>query len=448
MSTTLAILRQRMSEKLGDWFTSTVTTALAAGTTAIDTTLANVEGGNTNGTFESRYIIPTSLANASSQRRVLTYTGSSTTMLVTGGNWTSDGTGKATYELHKIAPAEKTRALNSAARELYPSQFRKIVDRSIVTGNVLPDFNWWTSSSVHKFYSTTNLTSIARTAPTSAIFTHGERYCAKATASAADGYMYLSSFTYPWLLDLQGQSVSAYVWAVPEVLNDAFLTIYTIKNDGTTTQTLSSTTTCAASQPTLLKLENQTLNTDLAEVQLRLRVHTNAKYVYFMSPRLVGKQDVYDYMLPELLQDGSVRQVRLQVTGFSTDKCDDLGLVDWAELFGWKTITMDIGGTNYKGLHIPSYQPQKRRLELTGIAPLEDTLSADTDTMDIDDPKTEAVVAWANMLLYEIRRGVVSSQTTDKYNSELNYWRARAEELKRKHRMIAPPKQIGWTIDG
>lgn len=446
MSTTLAVLRQRMSEDMGDWLSSTVTTALAAGTTVLDTTLANVEGGDITDHFNNQYVLVTSGANSVAagtvvpQRRISDYTANA--LVITGGNWVTDGTVKSTYEIHKINPAEKLRAINSAARELYPTLHRRIIDRSVVTGNVLPDFNWWTTAAAHKFYSTSASAAIARTA-NSTQFTRGERYCAKLTASSTNQYMYIDSDTLPSLLDLQGQSVSLYCWVSTSVEDDAYIRIVTTQADGTT-QTLTSTTTCDDGEEVLLELENQTLNTDLTNVSIQFLVKVSGTVAYFTAPRLIGKKDVYDYLLPELLQDGSVRQVRLQTTGYSTNPCDDIGLVDWAEMFGWKPVTIDIAGTNYKALRIPYYHPHERRLELTGIAPLEDNLSADTDTMDIDDPKTEALTAWANMLVYEQRRGVVSASTTDKYNSELNYWRSRAEELKRKHRMIAPAKQIGW----
>lgn len=439
MSKTLANLRDTLSEGIEDYLHSTVTTALAASTSIVDTALANVTGGTTTDYFLKWWALITSENNAGQNRIVSAYNTTSKTLTVQGNNFTSDGADLATYELHRFNPAEKTRVINQAAKELYSTLFRHLRDRTLVGGNPLPGshFDWWTSASALKFYSTSNAT-LAQTS--TAGLTWGGIYSAKVTVSAANGYMYISSNSYPRLLDLMGKTISFHCYAYPEVADDAFIEIYTIQADGTT-QTLTSTTACPAGKWTLLTLEDQTLNDDLSEVQFRFKVATNSKYAYFDAAWVSGS-DTYELMLPELFQDGILSQVRYQVTGHSDEIADDIGWETPYELiWGWKVRD----DNTYKYLVLPSLYSE-RRLELIGYCPLENTLSSDTDTMTIDDPYTQLLIACATMLLYEHKRSLPSLDSTELYNSEFNRWFGRTEELKRRLRMAKPAFQIGVSL--
>jgi len=446
MSSTLLTLRTRLSENIGDYFSSTVTTAIAASTSVIDTALANVEGGGTTDYFEDWWVYFTSGANIGVKRKVSSYNAGTWTLTVLGGNLTTDSAVKSTYELHQLDPSMKIKAINNAARTLSSDIKRDITELSLVSGNILPDFEWWTDATTHKFWEVTNVT-LARTAGGSAASGRGSRYVAKATASAANGYMYLGGGQYPRLLDLKDTTVSAYVWAYPEVANDAALVIYTLKNDGTTAQTLTSTTTNAAGRWTLLKLENQRINDDLSEFQIRPKVATISKYVYFTQPRITGR-DVYDYMLPERFQNANIRQVRYQLTGSdSISPADDIGYdAQYHEIFGWDIVPQDITGTYYNFLRLP-YPPTKgRHIELNGSADLEDNMSADTDVMNIDDPKSNVLIAQACWELFRQLRGFVTNSANSAYDDEIAYWASEVTRLKKRLTTKITSSPIRWGI--
>ena len=326
-------------------------------------------------------------------------------------------------------------AINNAIREVYPNLYEAIDDQSLITGNILPPFNW-TSTSALQLY-TTSSCSLTKT-------TTGGLYrntpSAKVTASSADGYLYLDSNNYRRLLDLMNQTIDFKCWAYPEVADDAFLTIYTLKADGTT-QTLNSTTSCPATKFTLLSLESQDINDDIVQVQFRLRVHTNAKYIYFDAPRVTGFT-VYEYLLPYDLQFGQVDEVYVQSSGYSDDVCDDLFPSTWERVWGWD-ITND--GT-YKYLRLPYAYSSERRIRLVGRKPL-DTLAADTDTINIDDEGyIQLLLRYAAYLVYEMQADGVGTDDITRYERAAQKQLAKYYELVRAHGQPPPRKFINRSL--
>ena len=242
----------------------------------------------------------------------------------------------------------------------------------------------------------------------------------KVTPASANGYAYLSSDDYPPLLDLKDKTISIYVSAYPVTTDsDAELEIYTVQADGTE-QTLTSTTTNVSGARAILKLEDQTLNDNLEEVQIRLRCVTNGNVVYFGAPRIVVS-GIYDYMLPELFQEGGVAWVRRQISGSDWEKpADDTGAISrFIDYFNWELVNKDINGTVYKYLRTPNLLPSNQLLELSGTASLEDNLSSDSDTMTIDDPHTQLFVLQASKQLFKMQRTVVSAESSDIFEKEI-----------------------------
>ncbi|MCJ7828539.1 MAG: hypothetical protein MUP81_02230 [Dehalococcoidia bacterium] len=330
-------------------------------------------------------------------------------------------------------------AICNSARESYPTLFRPLIDETLITGNILPPFIWTatgTDTSTLALYSLSNVTLTKTT--TGGLFRNGLT-SAKAKASAANGYLMLSSDNYPRLLDFMGNEADYKAWTYPlSAADDGFLTIYTVKADGTA-QTLNSTTTCPQSKFTLLELEDQDINDDIVLIQFRMRVLTNGQYVYFDPPRALGLS-VQDYILPEDFQNGEVNQVWTQSSSYSEDACDDLH-PSYREEFGW-TINND---GSYKYLHFPYAPSAGRKIKLIGNCPLESDLSASTSTMTIDETHAPLLLSYAAYLLYEMQRGIVSGDAADRYDVECNRWLMKTEMLKRKLKMGRMVGQIHWT---
>jgi len=439
---TLANLRDELSREIHDYLHSTVTTALAANNNLVDTLLANVKGGTTDNFCKNWWVLVTSNTNDGEIRRVSSYTALSKTIVTLGAAWTTDGANKATYELHKYHPTDKLDAINATARKT--QAYHHLTDYQLVTGNILPDFEWWTSASAHKFYSASGAT-LARTSPGSG-YTRGERYTALVTDSGAgDGYMYITSDNYPRLLDLQGMTVSVYapVYCV-SADDDAEIIIYTSKgtSTGAVTQTLTSITEVEQATWQWLLLENQELNTDLDEIQIRMSVVTAGNTAYYGPPVLLGK-NVNGYMLPELFQKGQLDWVRTQRTSTGNDMpFYDIGQNQmYDDYFGWWVVEQDVNGAYYKFLRTPEYLSRGYKIELSGHVQLEDSLTADTDTISIDTEYSQRFILECVRQLYRMQRGMVSSETSDFFEKEIMRLDYEIAQLGNK-RMSRPPTML------
>jgi len=331
-----------------------------------------------------------------------------------------------------------TDAINNAIREIYPNLHKRLEDKTLVTGNMLPDnsFERWSSTSALTFYSSTS-SSATFAQSTSAGLYRGARAtkAMKFTAAAADDYIKISSNDYPRLLDLMGRTINFKCWVYPESAKDAWIQIYTIKADGTE-QELPSThpnTGCPATKWTLLELESQAINDDIVEIQFRLRVHTSGKYVIFDSGRQTGR-NLYEYLLPEDFAEGTVSQVYVQATGYSDDICDDLQPRAWERVYGFEVID---DGT-YKYLRLPLLHTSNRQIRLIGYCPLE-TLTTDTSTISLDDEKQlNLLITYAAYWLFTMEEGVPASGDTSRVENKADRWLRKYYRLLPHARMTVP----------
>ncbi len=487
-TTALSVLETRLGQAISDDLEVIVTTFIGAGVTIISTNLQTYDGGS-NAFRVDGFVYITDKANIGVQRQISSYATSTGTITVRGANLTTDTSSAnlATIRLHRYDRNKYIQAINDTSRELYGrGLFWKDLDViELVTGNILPNshFRDWDSSSYPDKYSVTNATAAATT---TAGLIRGGNKSALVTASAADGYMYISSNNYPRLLDLMGKTVSFYCWALPSKDDDAFLTIFTIgallegeytadagtsatqivdselsssvndyyngyyvwnatrslgavvtDYDGTTktlsvaitaqaatdvynirtAQTLSSTTTCPSGKFTLLRLENQVLNDDLVEVQIRFRVHTNAKTCCFDHARLICG-DVQEYLLPTDFANGVVSNIEIQSSGYSDEVCDDLLPKDWSPVHDYD-ITSD--GTD-KWLRLGETWGDSYLIRLTGKAPLSTVVSYTAahpdDTIEISGEYLNTFIAYAKYKLFQAIESPVASQDIGRYESQ------------------------------
>lgn len=415
MSKTLATLRDSLSQNIGDYIHSTVTTALTTNNSVVDTTLSQYT--SKDDWFNRQWCLITSLANAGANRKISDFATSTGTLTILGAALASDAAAKATYEIHTYNPDNKKRAINAASKLIFPTLYRAVEwDDTLVMGNNLPNahFEDWAVSTYPDYYRVTNATA---TETTTAGLIYGGVSSAKVTASAGNGYMSIASDQYPQLLNLMGQTVSFKCWAYPEAADDASLVIYTQKADGTA-QTLTSTTTCPAGKWTQLKLESQAISDDIQYIAFRFKVTTNAKYAYFDNARVIGA-GVYEHVLPQDFQQGELSCVYQQISGNSDDICDDMftNASQVLTYFKWDTVTHN--GIKY--LRLPYASTSEAKLILKGYAQLEQ-LSADTDTMSISDPQAELLLMYAAFKLYEMEAGLADSESKASLRTEGMYW--------------------------
>lgn len=431
MGTSLLSLEQLLSEAIGDWLEFDTSTLITTGSTAriIASTLQNYDGGQ-DGYFKDWWAYITEGNNSGVNRQVKTYETSAGRLDLRGSAFASESSA-VTCRLHRFNRRNKVKAINRAIEQLYPSLHRKIDDLTLITGNILPDnsFGWWTSNTTLKFYTAVNASLTKNDSPP---FTRAERggLSAKVTASAANGYMVLSSNNYQRLLDLMGRTIDFKCWAAPQVTNDAALVIYTEKADGTV-QILTSATPSYANNFSLLELENQVINNDITKIELRFKVATNTKWVYFDDAMLCGMH-LFEYLLPYDLQVGHLSQVYIQTEGYSNDIAYDIH-----PRYYDKEIFSIIHDGDYRYVQLRNLPVNWRRIRTIGYAPLE-SLSADTDTISLEGERLNLIIAQAAYNLYEMEKGIVSSEDKGRYLSELAYWRQRVIELKPTLMMMRP----------
>ena len=439
-TTANSVLDQRLHQLIGDYIQVTLTTDLAASSAIVSTNL-NAYDLATDNHFKNYWCYVTNYANATAERKINTYATSGGVCAVYGSNFTADSSGdKATVRFYKYSYTAGQTAINDAIREIGSDVlFRHIDDRSLVTNNVLwnGDFEQWTDSSAPTFW-TSDSGSMAQTT-TAGVYRGavGTTSC-KFTADTADDYIYQTYTANPRLLDCMGQTVHLYAWVYPETEDDPTITLYTLKADSdATAQTLASTTSATAGVWTLLKLENQAVNDDVVNVQLKLAVATEDQYCYFDKVRVISNRAVYEYMLPEPFQDGEVCQVYIQTSGYSDQICDDIMPSDWERIYGWEIVS---DGT-YKFLRLPANYGGGRQIRLIGTSPLS-TVSTYTGTTEVDGRELDLLIMYAAYCLFRNEEGMPSSEDTARFQSRAYRYLREYERMLPTLRMLKPTGTI------
>ncbi len=445
MSKTLSTLRTSLSQAMGDYLAETVTTALTTDNAVVCTSLAKYT--TKDDWFNRQWCLITSLANSGQNRKIFDYESPTQSLSVQGAAWASDTAALATFEIHTYNPDNKTRAINLAAKQTFPTLFKQVEwNDTLVMGNHLPNahFEDWAVTTYPDYYRLTTpagavIAEIAET--TTAGLTYGGTSSAKVTAKETAGYMSISSNQYPQLLNLMGQTVDFKCWAYPEVANDASIEIYTLNAAGTA-QTLTSTTTCPAAKWTQLLLEAQAISDNIQYIAFRFKVATDEKYTYFDNARVTGPS-VNEHVLPLDFQLGELSSVHQQTSGNSDDICDDLftNIAQVTPLFNWTTYSQN--GVKY--LRLPYASSSKVKLILAGYTPLEQ-LSADTDTMSINDPQAELLLMFAAFKLCEMEAALASSDDRERLRSEGFYWFNQYQMFRPQIGMTTPQSQTRLRV--
>lgn len=428
MSVTLLTLDERLCRAIGDWVQFDTTTNITTNNSVISTALRNYDHGQDE-FFTNKWLYIEEGNNLGVERLVYDYLTSTGTLSVRGAALAAE-TGAVTCRITSSSWDDRKSAINDALRETAAYLHQKLDDRTLVTGNILPNssFEDWTLTTIPDYWTASGTATVAEN--TTAGLHRTGTSSAKLTAGAASDYFYISSINYERLLDLAGKTVSLKVWAYPEVANDATITIYTEKADGTT-QTLTSTTACPAGKWTQLELNNQTINEDIVLFQVRLGVTTNSKYAYFEDARLIGGQ-VYEYVLPLEFQVGKVSNVSVQYAGDIEDIAKDSL---YAPAYGWEIVDDGI-----KYLRLNGYEPYERRIRIVGYTPFTVT-SSGTSTVAISDQQANLLVEYAAYLLYSRMAGIMSADDSTKFYQKAQEHLMKWNSLVPRLRMALPQRQ-------
>ena len=440
MTSTLLVLRQRLQSAIGDGVREAVTTALTT-STALTSTNLNKWDGTANDKFNDWFAYVEDYDNAGASRVIADYVTSGGVCTVRKAWGYADGAAEyATVMFTHLNPDNYLRGIQNAVRKLDGILHKNLDDTTLISGNILPNahFDDQATSGTPDFCSFSATASGTET--TTAGLIRGGKKSIKVAVTAADKYMYFDSNTYPRLLDLMGQTVTFKCWAYPSTANDAFLDIITTVAAGTTT-TQSSTTTCPANNFTLLKIEDYAVPDDIVRIQFCFRVHTSGQNAYFDNSRVTGL-DIHEYLLPTDFQTGVLKKVYIQTSGYADDPCDDLHINTQEFIYNClPPIDVDINGTLYKFLRLPSSYSSKYKLRLIGYKALE-SLTDDGDTLSVNNPQLELVIAESALELYRIQQGLVSASDRSAYKNEIAFWEHGVAKLESIYRTSTPAGTI------
>jgi len=335
-------------------------------------------------------------------------------------------------------------AINNAIREVYPNLYEALENKTLITGNILPNshFEDWAVSSgataVPDFYTLTPTSTATKT--TTAGLIRGGATSMLVTAGAADDYVYITSDNYPRLLDLMGHTINIQVWALPSTADDVFMDVYYRESDGTIA-TQSTTTTATVNQFNLLTADNIEIPDNIVAIQFNFRVHTNGETCYFDNARVTGLGQ-YEFLLPTDFRKGNVDEVFIQSSGLAGYPCDDLNPRIWDRVYGFN---LEDDGT-YKYLRMPALYSDNYQIRLLGRKPL-DTMSADTGSINIDNENhIQLLLRYAAHLVYEMQADGVGADDITRYERAAQKQLAKYYELIRAHGMPAPRKFINRSL--
>jgi len=420
-TTSRAILRQRLQELFGEYFSST-TTGAGTSTTIVDTGLKNLTGGADNNFCEGWYVLVTSGAQSGVSRRVsLAGSGyvASTTIITVDQAWAGAPGNGVTYELTRVDPALLHNAINRAAEELFPLVYLPIFDETLVIDQLLLNGDMESAISGNAIPNWT-----AVNAPTIAAdinsYLHGTQ-SAKITSGVSAGQVY-QAVTNPVLQQFGTSGKSLYFQGFVLATAASYARLG-ISFDGGSTFTYSGYHSGGTGWE-LLKV-SAIIPSTLGSNAIRVYMEAAATPGYGWFDSLcayVGP--IFKYTVPSSLLLGPY-EVMMQY-----DENDPRGA--YYVIPRW-------------GSPIPG-----RRLRLTGKNTLS-TVSSDTATIEVGVPAQNLLIYRAALILYNTLGAGVSSQERYRYELIAPIWEKEYTRLlqgagARSRRMSAEMPEGVWHV--
>jgi len=336
-----------------------------------------------------------------------------------------------TYRIHRLFTAsEKRRALVHAAKWCFPHIFKQVFDETKVLGDWLRNGSCeeWAETSYPDYWRASTVTAAKNT--TAPYYKHGAASCELSTAA---GYLYTTNTLVPDLERLAGKTVEFTAQVYADTADSVRLAVY----DGTTT-------TYSSYHP---GTSDWTEDDDPLEVQatiadtptsIEFRVYYASGTAYVDDMRVTGptRNMVYVGDLG-LARNEPHRVSRLRTIYGQAEHPYPIrdGTVDKD---GWLHLPSDI--SNYT-----------LRIEGIGYLDFYDSDGAVgtdwEDTIDIDSPQTEILVAGA--AVYLCNQMIVpnfTSGTSESWKEALKYWQGEYRDRYAKFGMLPPNTMINWGV--
>ena len=397
MAITRTVLRQRLSELMGDFIVDpngSVSTPSGSGggsgTTAVDALLSYYDDDYFNDFY---FVLQDGPAGSGSYEvtRVADFTKATGTITLEPDASAQVTTG-AKFELHRVSPADKHNALNAAAMQLADKVYLPVRDRSLVGDNQL-------TNSDGETFASSAFTGWTHTAGTwtqeSNIVMHGS-YAFKGVASGAAAQIVQAPKIN--IKELTGQSITLQFWVYATGASAARIRLdwggssfenhdYHSGVDQWEFQEITTSVPSAATQTKVI-LEVADGNT-----------------AYFDAGSLfVGENLVKEYSLPSSLYRGA------------------------------SEVLMQVDEDEVNGQYLPlgyNVRPRGgRRLELVGRGKVS-TVSAETDTMELSEPEVQILYAYALYWLANNQLSIAARFEGDWLERSRENWLRMADSLSR-----------------
>jgi len=364
-TTSLSVMRQSLSENIGDYVSLDTTAAGdATGFSIVSTAFLNLSGGGDTDAFEGMYLlIADSDSSADGQSRVIAAYNAdldNPTCRVDRAFSVQIASG-ITVELHRYDPADKNNVLRQAIRELFPDLYLPVRDETLIVDNVLSNSDFETFSS--GFTGWTEVGSPTVTQETSRVF-HGDSSAKVVAVAGAAGQLTQSPSVNQ--AELAGVTTTAKFWGWASAASKARVRIDfgSETKDGDYHEGDSEWEQLSASQ---------TVPTDATKVEVILEAAAGATVYWDLGYLTVGPKHVYT--LPTSIIRGPHRITQQ----YNVDDVDG-PYYDIGE-----------GGAPTEG----------RILRVEGMGLLSRP-STNSGTTEVGEPQVSLVVAYAEMLLWRL----------------------------------------------
>lgn len=431
MSTTLLEAEVLLSKELGDYWSSAATAdGLAGGTTLID---ADLKAKADDWITDNAYDMITSGVQDEEERKILSLDNDSGTITM----FAHDGQIKneVTYRIHRLWTAsEKRIALIDSIKRAYPHIFTEVRDESKVSGNWLKNgsFEIW-ASSVPTYWTVTTV-SVTETTD-SPYYKHGKTSCLLNTLA---GNIKQSITDWDDLKRLAGKTVTFTLQGHSDAADNLRIAIYdgdtytySDFHDGDSKWT-------EDNDPLTV---TATIDENPSVIEFIIYQKVASKNSYIDDARVIGPDGARIYIGDLGLVKNTPHQVLREQSDYSNAE-------PWLLIHG---ITYD--RTNGY-MHLPSSVTADRRLRILGVKYLDfaDTDGVtgtdwDGDSITIDEPQTEILVAQA--AIYLCNQKIIPNDETgesQRWVQAKAEWRRELSERKAKFGMETPGATKDWGV--
>ena len=398
-TTTRAVLRQRLSEAIGDYYSLT-SDAAGSANTIVDEGLLNLDGGGSAGYFKDWWALITASGHAAigEERRVSVSTATSPPTLTVQSPFSSALGSAAAYELHRYQPSRKHTAISRALEDLFPYLYLPIRDETLIVDNLGTNMDFETFAN-SAFTGWSNVLTPTVAQETSRVF-HGSNAASLVANAAGEG---LGQSLTVNQADAAGRTISFEMMCYTTSADGAYLTLFfgtgnsanTVKGSGQSTHT-------GDDEWQRLKI-TATVPVDATEITLRCLVDNGVTGIFDRGA--VWIRPVYRYTLPTSLVKGPYKVYE-------------------------EHDVQRPGGPYYP---FPDYgEPTPGRyLRLEGMGLLSRP-TTESGTTEIGEPHVALVVAQAVAWLLRTYASIGGSSNQDRegYLREMEYWQGEVDRLK------------------